>query len=176
MMHVSKPGREQVAAVLAASGNQQTRMSDLATVVYFVSGSATGVLQHAVTTPGLARLEGDRLALSMADKQSNTAATAARTEILAPEVIALRFMYFDGFRWRADWDSKVLGGSPKPLTWKWRSVRRPAVRGRGFREQAPPPRASIGSSSPSRWPSRLTRLPSSHNEKRHPHEQIPRSD
>jgi len=115
MMHVSKPGREQVAAVLAASGNQQTRMSDLATVVYFVSGSATGVLQHAVTTPGLARLEGDRLALSMADKQSNTAATAARTEILAPEVIALRFMYFDGFRWRADWDSKVLGGLPKAI-------------------------------------------------------------
>jgi hypothetical protein len=90
-------------------------MSDLATVAYFVSGSSAGTLQHAVTGSGLARLEGDRLALSMADKQSNVAVTAAQTEILAPEVIALKFMYFDGFRWRSDWDSKILGGLPKAI-------------------------------------------------------------
>ena len=56
MMHVSKPGHEQMAALLAASGNEQTRMSDLATVAYFVSGTATGTLQQSVTRPGLARL------------------------------------------------------------------------------------------------------------------------
>jgi hypothetical protein len=72
-------------------------------------------LQQAVSSPGLARLEGDRLALAMADQQTNVAAMAARTEILAPEVTALRFMYYDGFRWRPDWDSTVLGGLPKAI-------------------------------------------------------------
>ncbi|MGE5192523.1 MAG: prepilin-type N-terminal cleavage/methylation domain-containing protein [Deltaproteobacteria bacterium] len=115
LMHVSKPGNEQMALRLAMTGNQQTRISDLATVAYFVSGTATGTLQNFASGPGLARLEGDRLALSMADQQSNTTTMAGHTEILAPEVTALRFMYFDGFRWRNDWDSKVLGGLPRAI-------------------------------------------------------------
>jgi hypothetical protein len=115
MMHVSKPGHEQMAALLAASGNEQTRMSDLATVAYFVSGSATGTLQQSVSRPGLARLEGDRLAMAMADQQQNVGALAARTEILAAEVTAVRFMYFDGFRWCPTWDSSVYGGLPKAI-------------------------------------------------------------
>jgi prepilin-type N-terminal cleavage/methylation domain-containing protein len=115
LMNVNKPGRERKAAALMAAGNPQTRVSDLATVVYFVGGTAGGALQQATTMPGLARLEGDRLALSMADQQSNTAAMAAATEILASEVIALRFMYYDGFYWRSDWDSKALGGLPKAI-------------------------------------------------------------
>jgi hypothetical protein len=115
MMHVSKPAHEQMAALLAASGNDQTRMSDLATVAYFVSGAGTGTLQQAVNRPGLARLEGDRLAMAMADQQQNAAVMAARTEILASEVTAVRFMYFDGFRWCPTWDSKVYGGLPRAI-------------------------------------------------------------
>ncbi len=115
MMHVSKSAREQMAATLAAAGNVQTRTSDQTTISYFVSGMATGNLQQATTGSGLARLEGDRLALSMADQQSNIGTMAAQTEILAPEVTSLRFMYYDGFAWRADWDSNVLGGLPKAI-------------------------------------------------------------
>ncbi|HEY2251732.1 MAG TPA: hypothetical protein VGH74_11750, partial [Planctomycetaceae bacterium] len=66
LMHVSKPGNEQMAAMLAAAGNMTMRTSDLATVAYFVSGTGTGTLQHVVSQPGLARLEGDRMALAMA--------------------------------------------------------------------------------------------------------------
>jgi prepilin-type N-terminal cleavage/methylation domain-containing protein len=115
LMNVNKPGRERKAAALMAAGNVQTRVSDLATVVYFVAGTAGGALQQATSMPGLARLEGDRLALSMADQQSNTAAMAAATEILASEVVALRFLYYDGFHWRSDWDSKAMGGLPKAI-------------------------------------------------------------
>jgi hypothetical protein len=107
--------REQKATALALAGNQQTRVSDLASVVYFLSGSGTGSLQGASSAPGLARLEGDRLALGMADQQSNASAMASQTEILAPEVIALRFLYYDGFQWRSDWDSQVFGGLPKAI-------------------------------------------------------------
>jgi hypothetical protein len=115
MMHVSRPEREQMAISLAATGNQTTRMSDLATIAYFVSGTSSGTLQLTASGTGLARLEGDRLALAMADKQSGGAAMASRAEILAPEVTAVRFMYYDGFRWRSDWDSSVLGGLPKAI-------------------------------------------------------------
>jgi hypothetical protein len=115
MMHVSKPAHEQMAALLAASGNEQTRVSDLATVAYFVSGTATGTLQQSVNQPGLARLEGDRLAMAMADQQQNVAAMASKTELLAAEVTAIRFQYFDGFRWCPSWDSSVYGGLPKAI-------------------------------------------------------------
>ncbi len=115
LMHVSKPGHEQRAAMLAATGNTTMRTSDLATVAYFIGGSATGTLQQAVGQPGLARLEGDRLALAMADSQSSTALLVANTEILAPEVDAIKFTYFDGFQWRYDWDSNLFGGMPKAI-------------------------------------------------------------
>jgi len=115
LMHVSKPGHEQMATSLAALGNTQARTSDLATVAYFVSGTTTCNLQLAVASPGLARLEGDRLALAMADQQSNIGVLAARTQILAPEVTAVRFLYFDGFRWLPTWDSNTLGGLPKAI-------------------------------------------------------------
>jgi prepilin-type N-terminal cleavage/methylation domain-containing protein len=115
LLNVSRPMREQKATSLALAGNQQTRISDLATVVYSLSGSGTGSLQGAASAPGLARLESDRLAFNMADQQSNTAAMASQTEILASEVIALRFQYYDGFMWRADWDSNLFGGLPKAV-------------------------------------------------------------
>ena len=115
LMHVSKPGHEDLAVTLASVGNMQTRTSDMATVAYFVTGTATGILQHAITMPGLARLEGDRLALAMADSESSVALMAAKTEILASEVDAIKFTYFDGFRWRYDWDSNILGGMPKAI-------------------------------------------------------------
>ena len=115
LMHVSKPGHEQMAALLAAMGNTQMRTSDLVTVAYFVSGTASGILQQATSSPGLARLEGDRLALAMADQESSIAFLASKTEILAPEVDAIKFTYFDGFQWRNDWDSNILGGMPKAI-------------------------------------------------------------
>lgn len=115
LMHVSKPAHEQMAATLAAAGNTTMRTSDLATVAYFVSGTTPGALGQAITQPGLARLEGDRMALAMADQQSSIALLAAKTEILAPEVDAIKFTYFDGFRWRNDWDSNLFVGMPKAI-------------------------------------------------------------
>jgi hypothetical protein len=114
-MHVSKPGHEQRALALAASGNVQTRTSDLATVAYFVTGSATGAFQQTASGHGLARMEGDRLALAMADTQSGTTLMAQCTEIVAPEVMSIQFLYFDGFRWVPDWDSSVMIGMPKAI-------------------------------------------------------------
>ncbi|MBI3864869.1 MAG: prepilin-type N-terminal cleavage/methylation domain-containing protein [Planctomycetia bacterium] len=115
LLNVSKPGYEQMAASLAASGNVQTRMSDIATVAYFMAGTGAGALQQSVPGPGLARMEGDRMAMAMADSQSSTSLLASATQVLAPEVASIEFLYWDGFRWRSDWDSSVMQGMPKAI-------------------------------------------------------------
>lgn len=70
-----------------------------------------------VSGQGLARLEGDRLALAMADQQSSVALMAAQTQILAPEVSAIQFRYYDGLNssWRLNWDSSVMGALPRAI-------------------------------------------------------------
>lgn len=115
LMHVSKPGHEERALRLSLGGNVQFRTSDMATIAYFVTGTATGAFQQTTTGHGLARMEGDRLALANADAQSSTALMASCTQIVAPEVVAIHFLYFDGFRWRSDWDSSVMVGMPKAI-------------------------------------------------------------
>jgi hypothetical protein len=114
-MHVSKPGHEEQALRASLGGNVQFRTSDMATIAYFVTGTATGAFQQTATGHGLARMEGDRLALANADAQSSTALMASCTQIVAPEVISIQFLYFDGFRWRSDWDSSVMVGMPKAV-------------------------------------------------------------
>lgn len=113
MMHISHPRRDLAYSTLPQ--NTGAPASDLAMVAYFVSGSGTGTLQNMLPVQGLARTEGDRMVMSTAEQQSNLQALAARTEILAPEVIGLRFSYFDGVHWRYDWDSTVMGGPPRAV-------------------------------------------------------------
>lgn len=114
MLHVSHPMREQ-AFGLVDTAHIQSRGSDLLTVAYFVGGTGTGSLQSLVKTPGLLRMQGERLALSLADQQSNLNTLAAAAQSLAPEVIAIEFQYFDGFNWRSNWDSTVFSGLPRAI-------------------------------------------------------------
>lgn len=92
-----------------------SRMSDLQSIVYYVTGQGGGALQGAVSSPGLARMAGDRLLMQMADQQGNTAAMAANTKILAPEVASISFYYYDGTTWLPSWDSGSLGALPKAV-------------------------------------------------------------
>jgi prepilin-type N-terminal cleavage/methylation domain-containing protein len=112
MLHISQPNRE-LASV--TDGNAATQASDLRTVSYFVAGKGAGQLQSMVKIQGLARLQGDRLALNLADQQTNLSLLAASTESLAPEITSITFRYYDGFNWRFDWDSSTFGGVPKAI-------------------------------------------------------------
>lgn len=130
LLHVSKPSRQLNYSSLASMG-VSVRTSDLQTVAYFLSGASSGGLQNVVgtrqlATPaaggdlvsvsgGLARLEGDRLTLSLADQQGNAGTLAGHTEILAPEVTGLQFQYYDGVSWYAAWDSVAYGGLPRAV-------------------------------------------------------------
>lgn len=91
------------------------RISDLQSVMYFVSGQGGGALQGAANSPGLARMAGDRLLMQTADQQGNTAAMAAGVQVVAPEVVSITFVYFDGTNWLPSWDSAALAALPKAV-------------------------------------------------------------
>lgn len=125
MLHVSRPARHLDYGAVIDGQNSQQRSSDLLSVAYFVATSGGSGLQGLVgsrlgggatgTARGLARLEGDRLMMNLADEQGNLDALAARTELLAPEVTVVQFLYFDGAEWLTDWDSTALGGLPRAI-------------------------------------------------------------
>jgi prepilin-type N-terminal cleavage/methylation domain-containing protein len=125
MLHVSRPNRHLNYSSVLDGQNMQSRSSDLVSVAYFEASSGGSGLQGLVgsrlgggasgTNHGLARLEGDRLVMNLADSQGNMDALAAQTELLAPEVTDLRFFYFDGAEWLTEWDSSALGALPRAI-------------------------------------------------------------
>jgi prepilin-type N-terminal cleavage/methylation domain-containing protein len=107
-------------------------LSDMRSVSYFLADpSATGlrgtVANLAIEqiqnqdedsfsgVQGLARLEGDRLAMGLADEQADEDALAENTRILATEINYLQFHYFDGVEWVDVWDSTETGGLPQAV-------------------------------------------------------------
>lgn len=58
---------------------------------------------------GLARLEGDRLAIAKADETSQLDTLAERTKLIASEVQSLQFRYSDGYEWFETWDGTISG-------------------------------------------------------------------
>lgn len=115
LVHVSKPSRTEMYGSMATGQAGGGRMSDLQSVAYFVNGQGAGALQGAVSSPGLCRMAGDRLLMQMADQVGNTAAMAANTRLLAPEVASISFYYYDGTTWQVTWDSGTLGALPKAV-------------------------------------------------------------
>ena len=109
-----------------------SRTSDLRSVSYFLADpSATGLrgtvgklaieqiqIQDEDSNSGvqgLARMEGDRLAMGLADEQADEDALAENSRILATEINSLQFRYFDGIEWLDEWDSGEMGGRPQAV-------------------------------------------------------------
>ncbi len=126
VLHVSRPRLDLLSSQALNMVNSRT--SDLKTVSYFVAGNGSGGLQAAAAShfssqtnkgpggsKGLARMEGDRLALQMADKSGNTASLLGQTQMLAPEVSRVGFRYWNGSTWAMQWDSASMGGLPRAV-------------------------------------------------------------
>lgn len=99
--------------------------SDIKTVTYFVCsedtfdaaqapGLLTGLPQPSVTGRGrgLMRCQLSHAVSAYAESNGNLQSTYAGAKLLAEEVVALQFQYFDGTGWLADWNSDELGGLP----------------------------------------------------------------
>jgi prepilin-type N-terminal cleavage/methylation domain-containing protein len=92
--------------VVDLDGRPGDLVSDVKTVAYYLGTSSdTAVV-------GLMRRELDRAATSFAAQYGGLMELELHQKLLAPEVIAIEFNYFDGIDWYPEWDSSVLGGLP----------------------------------------------------------------
>jgi hypothetical protein len=64
------------------------------------------------TAVGLARLEGDRMAIDHADLVMDIETLAASAQVIAPEIVNLQFRYFNGLEWVDSWDSTSMDALP----------------------------------------------------------------
>lgn len=128
VLHVSRPKLDLISSGSLNNPLVSSRTSDLKTVSYFVAGNGSGGLQAAAAvhfssqsrtgasgSRGLSRMEGDRLALQLADKNGNVASLLGQTQMLAPEVSRVNFRYWDGSAWVVQWDSASYGGLPRAV-------------------------------------------------------------
>ncbi|WP_310820343.1 prepilin-type N-terminal cleavage/methylation domain-containing protein [Stratiformator vulcanicus] len=114
VMQICRPPRLNYRLSGANGGTSQ--VSELQSVSYFVASPGAGGLAGAVgdarAEVGLSRLSGDRLAIEQADVEGNLGLLANATEVLAPEITAVYFRYFDGAGWVEAWDSSVTRNLP----------------------------------------------------------------
>lgn len=100
--------------------------SDVKTVTYYVMATA-GELSEVdlalvpelddATNPlivgrGLVRRELDRSLTQWAMNTGNITSLEEEGEVLAPEVVGIEFLYFDGIEWLMEWDSEAEGRLP----------------------------------------------------------------
>ncbi|KAA0134502.1 prepilin-type N-terminal cleavage/methylation domain-containing protein [Gimesia chilikensis] len=128
VLHTSRPARQPLllSSNSGATSAQNVR-SDLLSVSYFLAVAGAGGLQGAAgdqfrntsgggeDVQGVARLEGDRLSMSMADQAADLEQMASQSELLAPEISSLQFQYFDGTDWLELWDSTEYGTVPQAI-------------------------------------------------------------
>jgi hypothetical protein len=128
VLHVARVSRQNTAQNVTNATNTTdaapTNAGEEKSISYFLADAGAdglaglvGDLQKKVSKTsgdiqGLARLEGNRLAIQIADEQSDVNSLAEIAQVLAPEVTNLQFRYFDGTEWLDQWDSGVSQGLP----------------------------------------------------------------
>jgi hypothetical protein len=102
--------------------------SDVKTVTYFLAseeslvgsapiGMTFGAAQASDTGigRGLMRSQVARAVTAWNEQAGYEQSNYENARLLADEVVALQFAYFDGLEWLPDWDSDAMGGLPKAV-------------------------------------------------------------
>ncbi len=92
--------------------------SDVKTVAYYVRppgattvpGAQVGTLNS--NEGGLVRRVLDRQVTLFASENGDISSLDQYGDVIAPEVTAIEFAYFDGLEWTTEWDSEEMGGLP----------------------------------------------------------------
>ncbi len=123
VVHCSLPGRATSMSASTSAESAGYVNSDMQSVAYFLAGSNSALAQQlsgSLTSPlgqqsGLARLQGDRMAMQAADESGDLSSMAAGVKLLAPEVASISFDYFDGVSWTTTWDSGTSNSIPNAV-------------------------------------------------------------
>jgi Tfp pilus assembly protein PilV len=119
MIHMSRPPRPIDAYRPTGAVTSGNTNSDLQAVIYFMAmpdaeglpGAVAAALLPESSNPngtplgGLARVVGDPVVLEALDAAGDVQSMAAGAQLLASEVEAIQFRYFDGSTWLDTWDS-----------------------------------------------------------------------
>lgn len=89
-------------------------LSDLKTVAYFVN-TGRGASAGAGTEIGLMRREAGRAVTQWAYENGQSSDQNRAAQLLAPEIVAVEFRYFDGTTWVSEWNSTDAGGLPSAI-------------------------------------------------------------
>jgi uncharacterized membrane protein YgcG len=84
--------------------------SDVRTVYYFLANAATGLSPTGES--GLMRSETNRAEALYASENGDYDIFLRTGELLASEVMAIEFRYFDGLEWFSEWNSQDMNGLP----------------------------------------------------------------
>ncbi|HIK94446.1 MAG TPA: hypothetical protein EYG03_21080 [Planctomycetes bacterium] len=121
VLYISRPDRDQDYISAQELMLPTDRSSDALVVRYLMAqegGSSLGgefaASNATLSGPseGLARMQGDLIGLSTAINQGDMGMQLAATALLAPEVAALKFEYFDGVDYLTEWDSTAQNAMP----------------------------------------------------------------
>jgi prepilin-type N-terminal cleavage/methylation domain-containing protein len=126
VLQISRPSRGMVYSSPSAGGPVTGRSSDLLKVSYFLADPNASGLGSVVSTStssastlspveGLARLEGDKFVVDLADSQGDQDTLAELTQVLAPEINSVQFTYYDGGVAYESWDSTLYGKLPAAI-------------------------------------------------------------
>ena len=130
VVHLSLPSRASTLSAAAqstangsVSGTSAFSGSDMQSVMYFLAGSSSSAAQQLSGSlvsatgqaTGLARLQGDRMAMQAADAAGDMSPMASGAQLLAPEVASIQFEYFDGVSWGTSWDSATSNSLPNAI-------------------------------------------------------------
>jgi hypothetical protein len=121
MIDISRlPRLDQYSPVVLGSNGPVSLPTDIKTISYFFSAEQLETDQFVVGNSqtlkgGLFRRELDRAVASFNLNVSGTLAAEGYTRLIASEVIAVEFRYFDGSEFQSSWDSDEMGGFPRAV-------------------------------------------------------------
>jgi len=124
------PRVDEYEGILSADGSLSVVdiPSDVKTVTYFILDAEASEAAKAIGAPqgaikpsttgsgkGLMRSEISRAVAAYAQSTGDLESAYQNARMLADEVVAVQFQYFDGTTWLTEWDSSASGGLPKAV-------------------------------------------------------------
>jgi len=105
---------------VASRSNNQTSappVSDVRRVMYYLANSASSIVSSTGTNgtsgTGLVRSELNHASAQYTADTGGDATSESNGAVVAPEVLALEFSYFDGSEWISAWDTTSYNGLPQ---------------------------------------------------------------
>ena len=124
VVHAIQPQRPGTTLTSGTGGFVALAESDLKSIAYFLAEPGIGGLpgiagdllaDSGQPVPALARLEGQRLTLAYAEATVDVDRLAGMVSVMASEVAAIQFRYFDGLAWYEVWDSAAVARLPNAV-------------------------------------------------------------